>query len=202
MVAFERSLDNAALPFDAMSIISPPLTTTTGENEESDEKQRQISGFQWISRNSAKPGPASMIKNDANEGKVPPETWVAISTPQKANELLQRWPLHTLKGAYNPQTQEYRDAVAKELVTEFLSTIKAVSKEIELPATMYVHAQRWGRGFVVNPLSEQFLAAESGKFAACGDFCCDGGQDGFAPAEAAWRSGHGAAGAVAAWLAK
>jgi predicted NAD/FAD-dependent oxidoreductase len=205
------------LPFDGASLIS---------RESSDIP----SGFQWIARNSSKPGRGIVNQSSDNvdgggssdgsstSGGSSLSTWVGITTPCRARELLQSWPLHTTKGTYNPQTHEYRDAVAKELLGEFLETLEKAAaaraqarsptdganenKEntIDLRSrVVYYHAQRWGRGFVENPLEVDYLGSESSLFAACGDFC-GGSIGGRPPLEAAWLSGQRAADAVASWL--
>jgi len=215
------------LPFDGASLVS-----SENESESSDIS----SGFQWIARNSSKPGRVVENQNNNNDdsrgggggtgGDGGLSTWVAITTPKRARELLQSWPLHTPKGTYNPQTHEYRDAVAKELLGEFIGTLEKAAatandassnaaaagsgeneskeREIDLRSrVVYYHAQRWGRGFVENPLKVDYLGSETALFAACGDFCGGGSSagGGGSPIEAAWLSGQKAADAVASWLA-
>lgn len=198
MVGLESPVDLEAVPFDAVSI------------ENLGAESSVASGFQWIARNSSKPG---RIDPDQEESRAKIETWVAITTPQKARELLERWPLHTTKGAYNPQDSKYRDGVAKELLGDFLETleqagsahISSAKKGIpKLPEVVYCHAQRWGRGFVDVPLDQGFLGAPEARFAACGDFCVSTRLAGttYTPLETAWRSGRQAADAVVAWLGK
>jgi NAD(P)-binding Rossmann-like domain len=207
------------VPFDGATVIS---STSSGGSTGS---------FQWIARNSSKPGRVSVKKGSGLNADAGDEeekasgnsqsTWVAITTPERAYKLLETWPLHTTKGVYNPQTHEYRDAVAKELLGEFIETVeKAVAVAAEDGAAdtnddkskidlrsrvVYFHAQRWGRGFVETPLKVDYLGSESVLFAACGDFCGGKKVDGEAagvmsPVEAAWQSGQKAADAVASWL--
>lgn len=63
-----------------------------------------------------------------------------------------------------------------------------------LPPTAHVRAQRWGRGFVRQPLGVPCLAAPQQRFAACGDYCLGNS------IEDAWLSGRAAAEEVEAAL--
>jgi renalase len=205
------SIEESSVPFDGATVVS-----TDGESG-------SAGSFQWIARNSSKPGrktgtPKKEESTGSGDGDGVGSTWVAITTPERAYKLLKTWPLHTTKGLYNPQTHEYRDAVAKELLGEFIETIgKAAAaavagtekekeeenrdgqSKIDLRSrVVYCHAQRWGRGFVENPLEVDYLGSEAALFAACGDFC--GGVASVSPVEAAWQSGQKAADAVACWL--
>ena len=209
MVGFESSLGEQ-IPFDAVCVemMQQVESQPTASRSPPEEilANSHASGFQWIARNSSKPG---RIDPGQEEGKKTAETWVAITTPEKARELLQRWPLHTAKGAYNPQDTKYRDGVAKELLDDFLTSLQEAARSNrgantgsnKLPQVIYCHAQRWGRGFVENPVKEGFLAAPEARFAVCGDFCrTKNDVSSGSPLETAWRSGRDAADAVAAWL--
>jgi predicted NAD/FAD-dependent oxidoreductase len=219
LVAFENTntidsssdfedFEDEIVPFDGVTMIT---------------KSGTPSSFQWMARNSSKPSRAIVGRGDGGKrGKS--STWVAITTPERSYELLKTWPLHSTKGVYNPQTHEYREAVAKELLSEFLETLETAAAgggdgsaggeskkdKVDLKSrVVYYHAQRWGRGFVENPLQVDYLGSQSVLFAACGDFC--GGrarassssamvENAVSPIESAWGSGQRAAEAVASWL--
>jgi predicted NAD/FAD-dependent oxidoreductase len=150
--------------------------------------------FQWLARDSSKPGRCS--KDNVRDN------WTAITSYQYARQLLQRWPLH-VQGSYNPQTSSYREAIAKELVAEFVKflnfgSMPNASSQLILEEGALYKAQRWGRAFLTTPLSQDFLASDKEMFIACGDFC-GGSESGNAttippsPLENAWRSGRRAA---------
>ena len=162
--------------------------------------------FQWISRDSSKPG---------WRGLNTPECWVAIASEEKSAQLLEKWPLKDpITGRVNRQTPEYRKMVADDLLKDFLELMPEIMKrkanggaQPHLPEILYCTAQRWGRGLVSLRDSlpiigdERFLRISEARWAVCGDFCGDLGYvDGIGPAEFAWLSGRDAAGAVASWL--
>lgn len=73
------------------------------------------------------------------------ESWVAVTTPHRAQRLLKDYPLH-VQGKYNPQTQEYRNAVAGELLKNFISVISqfqvcllGVHCRAESPSLSYIN---------------------------------------------------------------
>jgi predicted NAD/FAD-dependent oxidoreductase len=68
--------------------------------------------FEWVSRESSKPG------RGAGD-----ECWVAVTTPHRAEHILRDLPLH-IGTEYNPQSAEYRKAVADVLVGEFLDLLR------------------------------------------------------------------------------
>lgn len=78
--------------------------------------------FALVACNSSKPGrpgsggggsPGGSSSGDALE------CWVATSTAQRARQLLDQYPLVSPDGRHNPQTQQYRAAVAEELLADF-----------------------------------------------------------------------------------
>lgn len=204
MAAFDVPL-GAGVPFDGVCI---PSGDKTSPSSRKGDVSRGASAFQWIARNSSKPGRGSGI-----EGK---ECWVAITTARKAREMLQRMPLHDAQGKYNPQSAAYRDDVAEELFADFTLALQgamhasggtdthAALRQGGIGQPSYIHAQRWGRAFITEPLEVECAAVPEFAFAACGDFCGGGGSGGRdgkrTPVEAAWLSGVAAAEAVAAWV--
>lgn len=78
--------------------------------------------FALVACNSSKPGrPGSGDAGSASSGGVGDalECWVAISTAQRARQLLDQHPLVGPDGRHNPQTEQYRAEVAEELLADF-----------------------------------------------------------------------------------
>lgn len=96
-------------------------------------------------------------------------------------------------GAFNPQTEAYRAAVAAQLLADFRA-LMAPHVQGALPEPASCHAQRWGRAFAEAPLGSEFLFLPAQRLALCSDAAAG------SSLEAAWRSGRSAGAAVAAML--
>lgn len=82
------------MPFDSASIEAGP--------------------WQWVANNSSKPG---------RPGTGSPQCWVALTTSERARQLLERRPL-SVGGKFNPQTQQYQADVAAELLADFRALLQ------------------------------------------------------------------------------
>lgn len=102
MAAFHQPLPG--VPFDSATM-DPTTTTTTSRGS--------AAAFQWVACNSSKPG-----RPIADGGGGAPQCWVALTSPQRTQQLLERHPL-MLDGKLVPQTDGYRRAVAAELLADF-----------------------------------------------------------------------------------
>ncbi|KAL4448177.1 hypothetical protein ABPG75_005396 [Micractinium tetrahymenae] len=161
--------------------------------------------FALVACNSSKPGrPGSGCGDSSSTGSSAGssssgsgdalECWVAISTAQWAWELLDRYPLVGPDGRHNPQTEQYRAAVAEELLADFRDLMAPYVQGYALPQPAYCYAQRWGRAFITEPLGAEFLFLPAQKLALCGDVAMGSG------VENAWRSGRAAGEAVGRML--
>lgn len=153
--------------------------------------------FALVACNSSKPGrpgsggggsPGGSSSGDALE------CWVATSTAQRARQLLDQYPLVSPDGRHNPQTQQYRAAVAEELLADFRDLMAPFVQGYALPQPAYCQAQRWGRAFITEPLGAEFLLLPAQGLALCGDVAVGSG------VENAWRSGRAAGEAVGRML--
>jgi hypothetical protein len=112
MVAFHQPL--AGVPFDSASV-----APAGGGSSSSDGG----SSFQWVACNSSKPG----RPQQGDGGGDAPQCWVALTTPQRAQQLLEAHPL-AVGGKFNPQTQQYQAAVAAELLADFRALMQPFSQ--------------------------------------------------------------------------
>lgn len=146
----------------------------------------------------------------AGEGQ---EAWVAITTREKAADILCRWPLQRNDGSLIPQDESYRKGVARELADDFSSAVDFIqrldaagasppSPPLQHPAVgaveyLYMDSQRWGRAFPENAIHGSCIFSPEYAVAVCGD-CFTGDPEGILdpvvdPMEAAWLSGTAAA---------
>ncbi len=113
MVAFRQPLPG--VPFDSASVGHPEGAVGSSSSAGGGDSGSSSSGgsaFQWVACNSSKPG------RPGSEGGAP-QCWVALTTTQRAQRLLLAHPLIGPGGRLNPQTAEYRAAVAEELMADF-----------------------------------------------------------------------------------
>ncbi|KAL4433913.1 hypothetical protein ABPG75_000354 [Micractinium tetrahymenae] len=178
MVAFAQSLPG--VPFDSATVEQPTTDCTSSSGSDGGSSSGNggsgSSAFQWVACNSSKPG---------RPGGSSPQCWVALTTPQRAQHLLRAHPLIGPGGRFNPQTGEYRAAVAAELLADFRAFMQPFVQGA-LPEPVHVSAQRWGRAFVTEPLGAELLFLPAQRLALCSDVAAGGG------VEAAWRSGRAA----------
>ncbi len=113
MVAFHQPL--AGVPLDSASV-APAGGGGGGGGS---------SSFQWVACNSSKPGRPQ--QGDIAGGGAAPQCWVALTTPQRAQQLLEAHPL-AVGGKFNPQTQQYQAAVAAELLADFRALMQPFSQ--------------------------------------------------------------------------
>lgn len=179
MVAFRDALPG--VPFDSASVAAG----ASGSSSSSDSSSSSAA-FQWVACNSSKPGRPQPAAGT-------PQCWVALTTAQRARQILERRPLSTADGRFNPQTEQYRAEVAAELLADFRGLMQPFVQG-ELPEPLYVHAQRWGRAFATQPLGTEVLFLPAQRLVLCGDVCTG------SSVEAAWRSGQAAGNAVADML--
>lgn len=72
----------------------------------------------WVANNSSKPGrPGGEAAAAAGGGA--PQCWVALTTPERARQLLAAAPLTSAEGRFIPQTQRYQADVAGQLLADF-----------------------------------------------------------------------------------
>jgi hypothetical protein len=122
--------------------------------------------LQWLAHDSAKPG------RQRADGL---QCWVAVSTPQFAQQLLGE---PGADGRLPPQTPEYLASLAPLLYKEVAALLRRVVPEQELPEPVFVQCQRWGSALPAAPLGRPYLAVPERVAAACGDFCLGGGVEG------------------------
>jgi len=97
------------------------------------------------------------------------ECWVALATPEFARSLLEKGPV-SVDGKYNPQTQEYLQSLLPIMLEEVMGLLPVLgAKHIQAPC--FSAMQRWGAGFVGNPVGTPVLSSPGEQFVACGDFC-------------------------------
>ncbi|KAL4441882.1 hypothetical protein ABPG77_003798 [Micractinium sp. CCAP 211/92] len=183
MVAFCRPLPG--VPFDSAFVGHPDEAVGGSSSAGGGDSGSSASGgsaFQWVACNSSKPG------RPGSKGGAP-QCWVALTTARRAQRLLLAHPLTGPGGRLNPQTAEYRAAVAAELLADFRVLMQPFVQGA-LPAPVHVSAQRWGRAFVAEPLGAELLFLPAQRLALCGDVAAGSG------VEAAWRSGRAAGAAV------
>ncbi|PSC73118.1 FAD NAD(P)-binding oxidoreductase family isoform 1 [Micractinium conductrix] len=182
MLSFDAPLEG--LPFDAA--VAQGIGSSSGPGSGGGGAGAASPAFQWVACDSSKPGRPA--------GAGAPQCWVALTTPDRAARLLQAHPLTRADGRFNPQTREYRQAVAAELLADFEALMRPFLPGGTLPRPAYTHAQRWGRAFVTEPLGAEFLFLPAQRLALCGDVATGSG------VEAAWRGGRAAGAAVASML--
>ena len=108
MVAFREALPG--VPFDSASVAAG--ATGSGSSSSSSSSASSSAAFQWVACNSSKPGRPQPAAGA-------PQCWVALTTAQRARQILERRPLSTADGRFNPQTEQYRAEVAAELLADF-----------------------------------------------------------------------------------
>lgn len=97
------------------------------------------------------------------------ECWVALAVPEFARSLLEKKPV-SVDGKYNPQTQEYLQSLLPTMLDEVLRLLSDLGAE-DAPEPCFSAMQRWGAGFVSNPIGLPVLSSTGENFVACGDFC-------------------------------
>lgn len=97
------------------------------------------------------------------------ECWVALASSDYARELLAKKPV-SVYGKYNPQTQEYLQSLLPTMMEQVMSLLPAMGAD-NLPQPCFSAMQRWGAGFVANPIGTPVLSSSENNFVACGDFC-------------------------------
>ncbi|PRW57559.1 FAD NAD(P)-binding oxidoreductase family isoform 1 [Chlorella sorokiniana] len=180
MVAFREPLPD--VPFDSASVAGDASSSSSS----GDSSGGSRAAFQWVACNSSKPG-RPQLSGGA------PQCWVALTTAQRAKQILERRPLSTADGRFNPQTEQYRAEVAAELLADFRALMQPFVQG-DLPEPLYTHAQRWGRAFATQPLGAEMLFLPAQRLVLCGDVCTG------SSVEAAWRSGRAAGNATADML--
>lgn len=110
MVAFEKELPG--VPFDSACVADAASSGGSSSSSGSGSSGSSSGAFQWVACNSSKPG-----RPQVNTGV--PQCWVALTTAQRAQQILERRPLATADGRFNPQTEQYRAEVAAELLADF-----------------------------------------------------------------------------------
>lgn len=206
---------------DVADVVIYPLQS--GDDDDKNKQARKSSSFQILVRNSSKPG-RQYIQTTPT---IKIETWVGITTPERSNALLEKFPLYSpTTGAYMAQTRGYRESVANELKMELLTALLDAKDAASGPASpgerelnrnekekelnvVFCQVQRWGKGFVAVPAaSGGSHGAEDGcwwgvkdaGFALCGDYFRGTSTSGSNGLEVAWESGKRAGEAVAGWL--
>eukprot|EP00892_Ulva_mutabilis_P005395 jgi/Ulvmu1/3227/UM015_0268.1 len=114
----------------------------------------------FVSCDSSKPGRA---RSDGQE------CWVALAAPEFARSLLANRPV-SVDGKYNPQTQEYLQSLLPTMLKEVMGLLPVLGAA-HVPDPCFAAMQRWGAGFVANPVGVPFLSSTDESFVACGDFC-------------------------------
>jgi hypothetical protein len=104
MLAFKEPL--AGVPFDSASF-EPGLGGSSNSGSSH--------AFQWVANNSSKPG-------RPQDGA--PQCWVAVTTAQRAQQLLERQPV-AQDGRFVPQTRQYQAEVAQELLADFRALMQS-----------------------------------------------------------------------------
>lgn len=97
------------------------------------------------------------------------ECWVAIANSDFARKLLEAKPV-SVDGKYNPQTKKYLDSLLPKVLDQFLDILPGLGAQ-EVPKHSFAALQRWGAGFVANPIGQPVLTSKSERLIACGDFC-------------------------------
>lgn len=116
-------------------------------------------------------------------------TWVALTSQQKAREILERWPMRTATGTVIPQDRDYRKEVAEYLEPDFKQALQYLGEEEKGGLLKWTFSHRWGRAF---PTSGSVLSTPSIHIQEYGIGACG---DAFhfptaSPSESAWLSGR------------
>lgn len=120
------------------------------------------------------------------------ECWVAIADFEFAKKLLAAKPV-AVDGKYNPQTKQYLDSLLPAVLEHFLGVLPSLGA-VDVPEHSFAALQRWGAGFVHNPVGEPVVTSENERLVACGDFCLG------SRFELAAESGLHAAQAIRSWM--
>lgn len=93
---------------------------------------------------------------------------MALASTEFARDMLTKKPV-SIDGKYNPQTKDYLQSLLPTMMEEVMSLLPAMGAADTHPC--FSAMQRWGAGFVSNPIGEAVLCSSSEHFVTCGDFC-------------------------------
>lgn len=156
---------------------------STGDKNARSEEEFGIEAFQWIARNNSKP--CRKTTSSATN------TWVAITTSQKSDYILEKYPMRNSNGQIIPQTKEYKDKIAEYLIGDFVKAYRMYFGKDEIVS---YNSQRWGRAFCLDQYGwgkDKCVDVMKFGFVACGDYFIADKK--ITPFESSWVSGKTAA---------